>query len=188
MKKFLQTIFILVYAVVAVTVTVLLLSYNDYKISEIGEKTVYPVTSDLSEKYKKGCLLIINKAKQGDIKVGDKVFYYRAISKESFEVVLDTVIDIEKSGSKETYLFEGNEQHGIDDIIGKESNTKAISIDKNSYNENKEVGIDETYSLLSGYVNQYKSYLDKNLEKAYELLDDEYREKKFQNSYEKFID
>ncbi len=123
MKKFLQTIFILVYAVVAVTVTVLLLSYNDYKISEIGEKTVYPVTSDLSEKYKKGCLLIINKAKQGDIKVGDKVFYYRAISKESFEVVLDTVIDIEKSGSKETYLFEGNEQHGIDDIIGKESNT-----------------------------------------------------------------
>lgn len=68
-----------------------------------------------------------------------------------------------------------------------ESNTKAISIDKNSYNENKEVGIDETYSLLSGYVNQYKSYLDKNLEKAYELLDDEYREKKFQNSYEKFV-
>lgn len=68
-----------------------------------------------------------------------------------------------------------------------ESNTKAISIDKNSYNENREVGIDETYSLLSGYVNQYKSYLDKNLEKAYELLDDEYREKKFQNSYEKFV-
>lgn len=82
--------------------------------------------------------------------------------------------------TEDEYNTEINKEHN-------ENNTNAISIEKKNYNESKEVGIDETYSLLSGYVNQYKSYLDKDLNKAYELLDEEYREKKFQNSYEKFI-
>lgn len=103
---------------------------------------------------------------------------------EEYYIVLDVDFTNNAYRLQQTTLDKYNEEINKEHT---ESNTKAISIDKNSYNENREVGIDETYSLLSGYVNQYKSYLDKNLEKAYELLDDEYREKKFQNSYEKFV-
>ena len=103
---------------------------------------------------------------------------------EEYYIVLDVDFTNNTYRLQQTTLDKYNEEINKEHT---ESNTKAISIDKNSYNENREVGIDETYSLLSGYVNQYKSYLDKNLEKAYELIDDEYREKKFQNSYEKFV-
>lgn len=68
-----------------------------------------------------------------------------------------------------------------------ESNTKYIAIEKGQYNEYREVGMDETYSLISGYVEQYKSYLKNDLKRAYEILDDEYKEKKFNNSYDKFV-
>lgn len=68
-----------------------------------------------------------------------------------------------------------------------ESNTKYNSIEKGQYNKYREVGIDETYSLIDGYVEQYKSYIKRDLKKAYEILDDEYKEKKFNNSYDKFV-
>lgn len=103
---------------------------------------------------------------------------------EEYYIVLDVDFTNNTYRLQQITIDKYNEEINMEHT---ESNTKAISIEKNNYNENKEVGIDETYSLLSGYVNQYKSYLDKNLEKAYELLDDEYREKKFQNSYEKFV-
>lgn len=103
---------------------------------------------------------------------------------EEYYIVLDVDFTNNTYRLQQITLDKYNEEINMEHT---ESNTKAISIDKNNYNENKEVGIDETYSLLSGYVDQYKSYLDKNLEKAYKLLDDEYREKKFQNSYEKFV-
>ncbi len=103
---------------------------------------------------------------------------------EEYYIVLD--VDFNNNSYRlqkitiDEYNMEINKEHN-------ESNTKAISIEKKNYNGNKEVGIDETYSLLSGYVNQYKSYLEKDLNKAYKLLDEEYREKKFNNSYNKFV-
>ena len=49
MKKVLGTILFVVYAIIAISVTVLLLTYNDYNNSVIGDYTVYIVTDDSLE-------------------------------------------------------------------------------------------------------------------------------------------
>lgn len=41
MKKALGTILFVIYAIIAITVTVLLLSYNDYNNSQLGVYSVY---------------------------------------------------------------------------------------------------------------------------------------------------
>ena len=62
MKKVLGTIFFVIYAIIAIAVTVLLLSYNDYNCSELGNYTLYIVKDDsLEPNYKKGDLLIIDR-------------------------------------------------------------------------------------------------------------------------------
>lgn len=81
--------------------------------------------------------------------------------------------------SEEIYKEEIKKQHD-------ESNTQSISVEKKNNNGYKDAGIDSTYSLLDGYVNLYKSYINKNMQIAYEMLDDEYKNKKFNNSYEEF--
>ena len=43
MKRVLGSILFVIYSIIAITVTVLLLSYNDYNCSEIGGYTVYIV-------------------------------------------------------------------------------------------------------------------------------------------------
>ena len=80
MKKFLGTIFIVVYSIIAIAVTVLLLSYNEYLCSEISGYTFYKVVDDsLEPKFVKGDLLIINQSSIKNIHVGDKVFFGRII-------------------------------------------------------------------------------------------------------------
>ena len=80
MKKVLKVlfgIFIALYLVVASFLTVCLLSYNDYKISVIGNKSLIILDDDaLEPEYKKGSLLIVEKNKNDDIKVNDDIFFY----------------------------------------------------------------------------------------------------------------
>ena len=60
MKKALGTILFVIYAIIAITVTVLLLSYNDYNNSQLGGYTVYIVKDDsLEPKFKQGSILLI---------------------------------------------------------------------------------------------------------------------------------
>ena len=55
MKRAIGAILFVVYSIIAITVTVLLLSYNDYNISEVGGYTVYVVKDDaLEPEYKQG--------------------------------------------------------------------------------------------------------------------------------------
>ena len=59
MKKVLGSILFVIYVTIVLTVTILLLSYNEYMCSEINGYTVYIVKDDMLEPdYKKGDLLI----------------------------------------------------------------------------------------------------------------------------------
>ena len=59
MKKLIRNIFIIVYAIIAILVTVCLLSYNEYKVSEFGSNSLLLInTNKLSDEYKKGDLVI----------------------------------------------------------------------------------------------------------------------------------
>mgnify|MGYP003297297348 CR=1 FL=1 len=60
MKKFLGSILFIVYVVIVITVTILLLSYNEYMCSEINGYTLYIVTDEsLEPNYVKGDLIAI---------------------------------------------------------------------------------------------------------------------------------
>ena len=80
MKKVLKVflgIIVTLYILGAIFLTICLLSFNDYKISEIGDKSLIILeNNELSDKYKKGSLLIVEKNPNKDIKVNDEIFFY----------------------------------------------------------------------------------------------------------------
>ena len=60
MKRTIGAILFVIYSIIAITVTVLLLSFNDYRCSEIGGYTIYIVKDDsLEPEYKQGSILLI---------------------------------------------------------------------------------------------------------------------------------
>ena len=64
MKRAIGAILFVVYSIIAITVTVLLLSYNDYNISEVGGYTVYVVKDDaLEPEYDQGSILLIKSSR-----------------------------------------------------------------------------------------------------------------------------
>ena len=46
MKKLIRNIFIIVYAIIAILVTVCLLSYNEYKVSEFGSNSLLLINTN----------------------------------------------------------------------------------------------------------------------------------------------
>ena len=81
MKKILKNLIILIYALIAITVTIFLLSYNDFKVTELGGNTLVIIDSDAyTPDFNKGDLAIIDKSKK--VSVGDEVFFYNTYAKE----------------------------------------------------------------------------------------------------------
>ena len=80
MKKVLKIIGIIlgaIYCLIAITLTVCLLNYNDYNITELGDKTLIIVRDDdLEPNYQKGDLVIVKKNPNREIVAGDKIFFY----------------------------------------------------------------------------------------------------------------
>ena len=74
--KILLSILLVLYAAVAIFLTACLLNYNDYKITEFGNKSLIIVNDDtLKDKYKKGSLLVVDKTNAKDIKSGDEIIF-----------------------------------------------------------------------------------------------------------------
>ncbi len=126
MKNFLRNIFIAIYAIIAIIVTILLLSFNEYKCSEINGNTLYIVTSDIGDRYKKGDLLVIEKSRDTDINIGDEIFLYKNITSDDYDVIVEELIDKEKQGARTLYTVSGNVQYDSEYTIGKVENTKVF--------------------------------------------------------------
>ena len=75
MKKVISNILFAVYMVIAIFVTICLLSYNDFKVTEFGDYSLVIIDDkELEPEFKKGDLVIVNKDEA--IKLGDKAFFY----------------------------------------------------------------------------------------------------------------
>lgn len=127
MKNVLENLFIVVYAVIAISVTILLLSYNEYNCSEIGGKTFYIIDDrSLEPTYQKGDLLIIQKATDREVFVDDEVFLYKVLSSSEFEVVNGKITDKIQQGSHISYTVEDQGNFDSSYLIGKENDTIVI--------------------------------------------------------------
>ena len=75
MKKLIINILVIVYMIIAIILTILLLSYNDFKITVIGGKSLVIIKdNDLAPEYNKGELVIVNS--EDSVKVGQEIFYF----------------------------------------------------------------------------------------------------------------
>ena len=123
MKKFLKLILSIafaIYMVVALGLTVCLLSYNEYNITEIGNMSLIIIRDDeLNPDFKKGDLVVVTKNSNNNIKIGDKVFFYNAYMNQ-VDVNLGKVVDKEKVNEKETtFILDDKLKISSEYIIGK---------------------------------------------------------------------
>ena len=78
-KKFLNFIFT-IYIIVAVFATICLLSYNSYKVTEFGNKSLVIISdNELLPELKKGDLVIVDKNEL--ILTGHKAFFYQTYNR-----------------------------------------------------------------------------------------------------------
>ena len=111
MKKVLKIIgiaLIVVYSIVAILLTICLLNYNDYKITELGDKSLIIVKDDeLIPTYKKGDLIVATKNSNKEVNKGDKIFFYQE-GEKSIVINIATVVDKKNVNSKEsTFTLNG---------------------------------------------------------------------------------
>ena len=126
MKKVVLNILFIVYVIIAIFVTICLLSYNDFKVTELGDYSLVIIDDkELSPEYEKGDLVIVNKDKE--IKVGDKAFFYNTYNRE-IEIKLGEVISLEKITDKETtYTFKGNRKISSQYVLGTSKDVTVIN-------------------------------------------------------------
>lgn len=125
MKKVVKTIksavsFILftIYFVFALVMTVLLLNFNDYGITQFGDKSFILVNSKISnEQYKKGDLVIAEHIKVEDYKVGDYVFAYKIGADRLPTIQLGKVGNVYLE--EDAIAFENGETYSSEYIAGK---------------------------------------------------------------------
>lgn len=120
MKRVFFNIIFMIYLVIAIFVTVCLLSYNDYKVSEFGTISFVIVKDNkLNPDFNKGDLAIIDKA--DTLEVGDKFLYYDVYN-EQVVIREGTVSEIDDTNKFEVkYLMnDDNGQYEITDeyVIG----------------------------------------------------------------------
>lgn len=118
MKKIIRNTVIVLYAIIAITVTICLLSYNKYRITEFGDYSLIIIDNDeLSPEFKKGDLVIVDGSKKP--KVGDKIFFYNT-HKKDISVSIAEIIEEEVFIEEETtYILEGEKVMSREYIIGK---------------------------------------------------------------------
>lgn len=126
--KIFGLLIVAVYMVVAVFLTVRLLNYNKYHITELGKKSLIIVSDDdLEPKYVKNDLVVVYKNNNEDIKSGDYVFFYNAYQNQ-VSVNLGKIIKSTRVNEKEyTYTLEGNLEISSQYVIGKSETSKAYS-------------------------------------------------------------
>lgn len=116
-----------IWFIIAIFVTVCLLSYNDFKVTTFGKHSLIIVDSDEMEpKYLEGDLLIVKKNSNNKINVGDTVFYYNAAMNSSVLIFMDEVQQKEEITKTETTFTIDNEMVSSEYIIGKTETTKVI--------------------------------------------------------------
>ncbi len=126
MKKIILNFLFIIYVVIAVFVTVCLLSYNQFKVTEFGNKSLIIVSdATLEPIFNKGDLVIADKS--DTITTGNKAFFYNTYNQQ-IEVALGEVVNVEKVTEKEsTYTFVGDKKVSSEYVLGSSENAQVLS-------------------------------------------------------------
>ena len=124
MKRMLGNLIVIIYIVVAIVITLCLLNYNEYSVTEFGENTLVLITDkSLEPDYKDGDLVIVSKENLDSIEAGQKIFFYN-----DKNIKLGEVKEVKTyEGASSTFILEGNHQIIEDDVIGSEEDAKVYN-------------------------------------------------------------
>ncbi len=114
-----------VWLIVAIFVTICLLSYNDFKVTSFGKNTLLIIESDEMEPdYVEGDLLIVKRNSDSKINAGDKIFYYNSAMNSNVWIYLDTVQEKEPVTRDETTFVLNDKKVSGEFVIGKADSAK----------------------------------------------------------------
>jgi hypothetical protein len=115
--KIMLTVFIIVYALIAVFATLCLLQFNDKRVTVFGNKSLLILKENLDEDYQKGDLLVVTKGNGSEVGAGDKIFFYN--SGQNYMVNYSTVVNAYDVNGD--YVFQVDAQYNVymDYYIGK---------------------------------------------------------------------
>lgn len=127
MKRAIGAVLFVIYSIIAITVTVLLLSFNDYRCSEIGGYTIYIAEDDsLEPQYKEGSILLIEQTSDKNVEIGDELLMYKVIDSQEYEIVTRTLENKTQQGRHIVYDVDQDETYDSDYFIGKAEDVKVI--------------------------------------------------------------
>ena len=122
MKK-IGSILIIIYVIIAIFVTICLLTFNEYKVSQFGDKTLVIIDEeDDALKYKKGDLVIVGLSGYENSNAGDTLFFYKDRGIKIAEIQKKN--DYGEAGI--TFTIDGNYQVVSDEVIGTSNNEIVI--------------------------------------------------------------
>lgn len=117
-KNIIIGILVVVFFAFATTMTILLLNFNKYGVTQINKTSVVLMRDDISSKnFKKGDLVLVEGKSLENIKVGDEIFAYKV--DKSGAVSIDLGI-VDKVYTKEQAIsFKNGSTYAMEFIIGK---------------------------------------------------------------------
>ena len=126
--KIIIEILVTFWFLVAVFVSVCLLSYNSYKTTVLGNNTLIIIDNDeLEPNFKEGDLVIVKRSSDSKINVGDKIFYYNSAKTSTVFILTGEVTDKETvTNFESTFTVNDNKVSG-EYVIGKFEGAKVYS-------------------------------------------------------------
>lgn len=112
-KSFILGVLGCIFFAFAISVTILLLNYNKYGLTQFGNTTFVMISDYItSETFKKGDLVLVKSEKLTDLELGEEIFVYRIISNSK------VLVEVGKVG--QIYLEEDAVAFENGDIFSKE--------------------------------------------------------------------
>jgi hypothetical protein len=117
-KKFIVGVIGCIFFAFAISVTVLLLNYNKYGLTQFGNTTLVMISDFItSETYKKGDLVLVKSGKLTDLELGEEIFVYRIMSNNKILVEVGKVGQIYPE--EDNIAFENGDIFSKEFVIGK---------------------------------------------------------------------
>ena len=120
-----KSLLISIWVLVAITTTILLISYNDYSVSEIGSYSIFIVDSErLEPLYNKNDILIVKKVAENKYSVGDNAFFYLDNAADSIFINHGEITKIDEVEHGEDAYYFGDDAVSYSRLLGPEKETK----------------------------------------------------------------
>ena len=127
MKKALTNIIIIIYVIIAICVTICLLSYNKFKVSTFGSNSLVIIDNDsLNSDFNENDLVIAKKRAVTNYNIGDRIMFYRINGGNATITIANITNKQVIDDNQVTYTMEGDRVISSDYVIGSVSDAKVV--------------------------------------------------------------